>query len=278
MKKGEMYKHNMAGNLDLVMKIMGQEMKISMSMYMKMTYEVKEVRDGSYYALEVKYREMKMEGGAPGGAPISFDSNTSDSIVTMENPGALFKAVIDRPFEIVIDKTGKVQSVAGMEKFKEYIYSSFDENMPETVKQQIITQFGGQLSEQSFKSRFEQSTGCFPDKPVKIGDKWKNKISMPVSSFTVNVDTDMILKSIEDSTVTVSLDGILSTTEGYEQEINGVTAKMNLKGSQKGTMKLNRNTGWVISMDMTHNFSGDIEVMGQKTPIYLALKTELLAE
>jgi hypothetical protein len=276
MKKGEIYKHNMASNTDLVMTVMGQEMKINMAMYMKMTYEVKDVRNGGDYALEVKFKEMKL---APGGASMSFDSNTSDSIVTIENPGLLFRAIIDKPFEIVIDKIGKVQSITGMEKFHEYILGSFDENLPEEVKQQIITQVGGQFTEQSFKSQFEQSTGCFPDKPVKIGDKWNNKSSIRVSTnITVNLDMDTRLKSVEDSVATVSFEGTISTPEGSVQEINGISAKMNIKGSHKGTMKLNMNTGWIISSDMTHNFTGDIEVMGQKTPIYAASKIELLAE
>jgi hypothetical protein len=122
---------------------------------------------------------------------------------------------------------------------------------------------------------FEQNNGCFPNKPVTIGDKWNNKISVTASNFAIDVDMGMTLKSIEGNVITIDLDGTVSTPEGYEQEMNGIKVKMDMKGTQKGILKLNKDTGWAISSDIMQNFNGDMEVMGMKTPVYIASRVTL---
>jgi hypothetical protein len=274
LKQGELYKQNAEMNMDLVMKIMEQEMKISLAMGMKMTYEVKETQKDSY-TLEMKYKELQISGGVPGMANLTFGSNTTEDVATPENFGPMLKAIIDKPIEVVMDKLGKVKSMKGMEAFHNAMLNSLDENIPEEVKQQLITQFGSQFSEQSFKSMFEQNSGCFPNKPVAIGDKWNNKISVTASNFAIDVDMGMTLKSIESNVITIDLDGTVSTPEGYEQEMNGIKVKMDMKGTHKGVLKLNKDTGWAISSDIMQNFNGNMEIRGMKTPIYIASRVTL---
>jgi hypothetical protein len=277
LKQGELYKQNAVMNMDLVMKIMEQEMKISFVMDMKMTCEVKESQKDSY-TMEMKYKEFKIEGGIPGMANFAFDSNTTEGVTTPENFSPMLKAVIDKPIEFVMDKIGKVKSIKGIEAFHDAMLNSFDESIPEELRQQLITQFGSQFSEQSFKSMIEQNSGCFPNKPVTIGDNWNNKLSMTASNFAIDVDMKMTLKSIEDNVITIDMDGTVSTPKEYEQEINGIKAKMDMKGTQKGVMKLNRDTGWVISSDIMQNFNGDMEVNGIKMPVYAASKIMLSSD
>jgi hypothetical protein len=278
-KQGEVLKQNMVINMDLVQKFMNQEMKVSITMGMKMTFEVKESRD-SDYTLEVRYKELKVEAGMPGVnvGKITFDSNTADSVATETNLGPMFKAIVDKPFETVMDKTGKVKSVKGLETCFENMINTFSDSVPESFRQQTIGQFGSQFSEEAFKSQFEQTTGYLPDKPVGIGDSWNTKLETKASSFAITVDAKLTLKSVEDNVVNVDLDGTVATPEGYEQEIKGMKTKIALKGTYKGTLKLNRNTGWIVFSDMMMNINGDIEVMGMKVPVYTALKATVTDE
>jgi hypothetical protein len=279
-KQGEVLKQNMVMNMDLVqkimdqeVKIMDQEVKISLTMGMKTTFDVKERHENSY-TLEVKYKELKVDVSIPGvdSGTISFDSNTDEDVATEANLGAMFKAIIDKPFEVVMDKTGKVESVKGLDTFLESMINTFDDNVPEEIRQQMVTQFGTQFSEEAFKSQFEQNTGYLPDKPVSVGDSWENKMAAMASNFRLNINTTSTLKSIEDNVVNLSLEGTVSVPEGYEQEISGMTTKVSLKGTQKGTLKLNKDTGWIISSNMALNFNGEIEIGGIKAPVYAASK------
>ncbi|MDR2650798.1 MAG: DUF6263 family protein [Prevotellaceae bacterium] len=277
LKQGETLKQNMVMNMDMVQNMMGQEIKISLAMTMKMAFDVKESQ-GDDYTLEVKFKNIKTNMGMPGMGNISFDSDTPDDVTTQDNIGPMFKAVIDIPFEVVMDKAGKAKSVQGIEKLFEAMLGSFDESMPEAMRQQLIGQLGSQFSEEAFKSQFEQSTGYFPGKPVATGESWNVKIRTTASNFAANIDSKVTLKSVEDNVVTLNIDGIVSTPEGYEQEVNGMKTKVTLNGTQKGTSKVNRDTGWIISSDLTINFTGEVEVMGMKVPVYIVSKVTVSGE
>jgi hypothetical protein len=277
LKQGETLKQHAVINMDMVMKFMGQEMKISLIMEMKMAFDVKESQSDSY-TLGVRYKELKTDMRMPEVGSISFDSNTDKNIATQTDFGPVFKAVIDMPFEIEMTKTGKIKSVKGLEKLNEAVRNSFDESVPENMRQQLTGQFGSQFSEEAFKSQFEQFTGYFSDKPVATGDSWNIKTTTIASNFKINTDLQSTLKSIENNEVNLSINGTVSTPEGYEQEVNGVKTKVSLKGTQKGTVKVNKNTGWLISSDITMIFSGEIEVMGTKVPVYSTTKATVTGE
>jgi hypothetical protein len=264
-KKGDIFKQSIATNTDLTQKVMDQEMKIKISFNGKSTFEVKEVTNENY-TLEMKYKELKMSVAMPG-MDLSFDSNTPEDVATMQDFGPMLKVIVDKPVEIVLTKAGIVESVKGTDKLGEAMLNSLDENIPDASKQQLISQFGSQFSEEQFKSLFSQNAGYFSDKPVNTGDSWNYKLSTTTSNITFDIDTKMTLKSIAGDVVTIDAEGTFSTPEGYETEMNGMTAKVALKGAQKGLVKIDKNTGWIISSEMTQNFAGDMELMGMKIPI-----------
>jgi hypothetical protein len=267
LKKGEALKQNMVTSMNLAQKIMDQEMKIDMTIDMQSTYDVKDVQ-GDNYVMDMTYKAMKMSMAMPGGAGnMTFDSNTAEDVATPQNMGAMLKAIVNKPLEIVMSKTGKVESVKGVEKLNEAMVSSLDKSIPDQMKQQLVTQFGSQFSEEALKTMFTQNSNFFPDKPVNTGDSWNLKSSTTVSNFKMDIDMKMTLKSIENDAVNIAIEGTVSTPEGYEQEINGMKAKITLKGKQQGLVKVNKNTGWIISSKITQNFDGNIEAMGMQIPL-----------
>jgi hypothetical protein len=265
-KQGEIFKQNIEANTNLVQKVMGQEIKIGSVVNSKINYEVMDVKDENY-TLKVTYKEFKMKTAAPGVGDISVDSNTPEDIATLQNLGPMFKAMVDKPVEVVMTKTGKVKSIKGVEKLKEALQNSFDKNIPEDIKQQLIAQTGAQFFEESIKMLFEQNSSFFPDKPVNAGSTWNTKTFTRISNFTMNNDMKMTLKNIENDEAVIEVEGTVSTPEGYEQEINGMKAKLALKGTQKGLIKVNKNTGWATSSNIKQNFEGNMEVQGMQIPI-----------
>jgi hypothetical protein len=265
--KGETYKQNMVTDMKITQKIMDQEMVIDMKMTMKMASEVKEIQDNRYN-MEWKYKELKVEAEIPGMGNIAFDSNTPEDIATQTDFGPVFKAIVDKPLDLVMTKRGKVESITGFEALQEAMLNAIDENMPEAVRQQMTGQFGSQISEESLKAAIEQIGAYFPDKPVGVNDSWENEVNMNTSGFGFIIKLKLALKSIEDNVVTIDFDGTLTTPEGFEQEIS-------LTGTQRGSLKLDKNTGWVISADMTMDFAGNAEVMEMKIPISATGKTKI---
>jgi hypothetical protein len=253
---------------------MEQDIKIDIAIDVKTTFEVKDASDDCY-TLEVTYKEIKMNTIIPGMGNLTFDSNTPENVATMQDLGPMLKAIVDKPIEVILTSAGKVESVKGTDKLREAVENSFDINTPELMKQQLISQFGSQISDEHFKSFFSQCAGYFPSKPVKTGDSWNYKISTTASNFTMDFDTDMTLKSIDDNIVTLDIAGTISTPEGYETDMNGMKAKTSLKGDQNGWVKIDRKTGWIISSETTQNFAGDVEVMGMQMHLSTVAKTVL---
>ncbi|MDR2026408.1 MAG: DUF6263 family protein [Prevotellaceae bacterium] len=275
LKQGETFSHDIVMNVDMVQKIANKDVKNNLVVNMKRTFEVKENHKDSC-TLEGKYREWKIEGSMPllSADRISFDSNTAENIATPANLSPALKAVIGKPFEIVLTKTGKVRSVKGMDKLTEASMNAFDDSVPVNTRKQMLEQFGVQFSDEAFKTDIESNT-YFPDKPVGTGDSWDVSTVTTASNFIINSDLKSTLKSIEDNTVTLYIEGTVSTPEGYEQDVNGVKTKVTLKGTQKGTLKISKDTGWIISSDMMVNFNGSIELLGVKAYIYCAIKMTL---
>jgi hypothetical protein len=270
--------------MDLTQKIMDQEMNINLVVTVKTTFEVKDVNDGKY-TLEVKYKELKMNMVMPGMGDLSFDSNTPEDVATMQDFGPMLRAIIDKPFEIVLSATGKLESIKGTDKLGEAMLNSFDANVSDAMKQQLVSQFESQFSEENFKMLFEQNAGYFPDKPVKKGDSWNYKLAttasnfaLTASNFALNVDMIMTLQSIDGDIVTVDTKGTITTPEGLEQEVNGMKTKTSLKGDQNGWVKIDKNSGWIVASEIVQNFAGDIEAMGMKVPLSVKSTTTLTSK
>ncbi|MDR1594497.1 MAG: DUF6263 family protein [Prevotellaceae bacterium] len=274
LKKGEIFKQNMTTDMGITQKVMDHEMKINMTMNVKTTYEVKDVKNENY-TLEVIYKDIKMNAVIPGMGNLSFNSDTPEDVATQQDFGPMLKAVVDKPIEVVITKTGKVESVKGFEKIGEAMLASIDKNIPDAAKQQLVTQFGSQFSEEQFKTFFAQNAAYYPDKPVNIGDSWDVKLSTAASNFTIDINTKMTVKSIDGNLVTLDTKGTVSTPEGYEMDVNGMKAKTSLKGTQEGTVKIDKKTGWAMSSDIAQIFGGDIEAMGMKIPINTVTKVTM---
>ncbi|MDR0385313.1 MAG: DUF6263 family protein [Prevotellaceae bacterium] len=269
LKQGEILKQNIVTNMDLVQKIGEEEIKMSLTMEMKMAFEVKDCQNDAC-TVEIKFKEMKTTVGIAGKSMISFDSNTSGDFATATDLGPMFKAIIDKPFETVMTKTGKVLSIKGLDKFAEAMLGSFGDDVPENIRQQMIGQFGLQFSEDALKSQLEQNTGYFSGKPVGIGDSWNSKSTSKLSNFMIAIDVKNTIKSVEDNIVNVNIEGTVATPDNIEQDVNGMKAKVSLKGSQKGVVKIDKNTGWIVSSNLSMNFNGEIEVGGMKVPVFAA--------
>jgi hypothetical protein len=79
--------------------------------------------------------------------------------------------------------------------------------------------------------------------------------------------------------LSIDIEGTVSTPEAEsEQEINGMKVKISLNGTQKGILKVNKDTGWLISSDLTMDLNGNMEVPGMKVPVYAVSTIKVTGE
>lgn len=276
--KGEILKQNTVATVAMIQNIMDQEIKMNTTVTAKLTYEVKEARDDGY-TIEARYKEMKMSITPPGmERNLSFDANTTDSIANQQNLGPMLKAMIDKPLEIILAKTGETESVKGMDKLYEAMLSSLDESIPAAQKQQLTGIFEAQYSDKSLSQLFAQYSGNFPDKPVSIGDSWSQKRAATMANFAVTINTKTTLKSVDGNVATLDIEGSISSPEEAVMEMNGIKIKVSLNGDVKGVTKVNKDTGWMISSEIKQNLAGEIEATGMKIPLTLTIDNIITGE
>ena len=251
---------------DIETSTMGQ--KSSMNTEVEYSCEVKEVSDKGYL-LGLKYESLKVSMPLMG---ITLDSNTEDELITLQNMSPILKVLTKNPIEIQVDKTGKVGSVNGLENISEKISEAFDPSVSEELKPQLIEQFGTLYSSESLKNLFNQTV--YPEVPVKLGDKWKTEFDVTINNMSFKVSADVSLKSVENDVAALELDGTIVTAEGATQEFAGVKMTFSLKGTQKGTMKVNLKTSLAVESTLTQDVSGEVEVAGMKSEMSVLTKTQ----
>lgn len=277
LKAGDVYHQTVIMKMELTQKMMGQSMKVNSDIQMKYHYDVIDATADSIYTLAFVYDHLKMTMDIPGSS-VTVDSETEAEIATLTDMNPIFKALTGVYIELKMNKQGKVISMTGLDKLVDAIVNSIDESMDETIRQQLVAQFEQQFGGDSMEKMFDQLSSYFPENEVKIGDTWNNNMHV---GGQVNMDINVLmkLKNVKDHVATLEANGDFVTDEGgIVQEINGMETKITMKGTQKGIVKIDLNTGWQISSEMTQNFDTETEVGGAKIPQTIVMKTTIVTE
>lgn len=170
---------------------------------------------------EMTFKHMKMTMSSPTLGEL-FNADTSledDNDLTSK----MFRGTLNIPVIIVMERTGKIQSVSGGENL---IASMFkvanitDEAIIEASRPQFEKQFGSN----ALSNSFEQMTYFLPAKSVHEGDTWENEFhgdlkaknkwtltSYADDSYTISGNGDVTMSNIDDNIVMV-LNGTQKTS------------------------------------------------------------------
>jgi hypothetical protein len=276
LEKGKTYKQQAATTGNISINMMGQDIKTSMTMDMRTNYAIIG-HQNDLYDMQMTYKKMKLsiEGGP---ARFVVDTDLPDASSSM-NLGGVLKSIIDIPVDIQMTKKGKVNAVKGIDKIKNAVSEKLDANASPTAKQQFAAIFDQQFSEEAIKTTFSQISAYFPEKPVAIGDSWEVNIPFNTGGVTILCQMKLTLKRVANNIATLDCAGTIETpAEGAVQKMQGVEAKVTIKGKQTGTVQIDMKTGWTIGAEITQQFDQEIEAMGQKIPQKVEMKTILSAD
>ncbi len=161
LKKGDTHAYRFTMNNNTSQEMAGQTQETNITNKSVVHYKVKEVLKNGKFAIES-----------------AIDSTAiSSSNPMMNQMNALLQKTLNKPVELIVTKTGEIDTVKGLDAFP-------------TVQ-------GGANWKQTFESLFIK----LPKKPVKIGDSWSesktlHKKSGPLN-MTINSKTKYLLKSIQ---------------------------------------------------------------------------------
>jgi hypothetical protein len=263
LEKGKTYNQNLTSVSK--MEVMGMNMGITSEIGIK--YDVLG-QNNDAFDIRTTYKRIKTNMSGPTSFVIDSDSPEKS---TDKSIGEVFKSFIETPIDIQLTKQGKITSLKGADKLVEKINSVSNEQLKQLLNQQF--------SEKAIQASYEQMTILFPAKPVAIGESWYITKNLNSSGVDIISKMKLTLKQVKDNVATLDCTGTLATPEGGGVlSVQGMEAKVSIKGEQAGTILIDMKTGWIINSEITQKFVQDIEIMGQAMKQDVETKVTVTAE
>lgn len=258
LKKGETFSVLSDIKMDMLQKVMGQEMPMKMDIVIAYSYKVLNA-DKDLYTLEGKYNylgnDMEMMG-----RNMKMASNIND-----ENPAnKMFAGMVNIPFTIKVKPNGDVVSVEGYEKVIEGMKNALPENIREEGSMEFEKSFSKDQVAQTFKSTFFS----IPPKPVKIGETWEAVYGSQSNGLDLTNHMVCKLEAVEKDIYKISYTGNLAAKDGASIEKNGM--KMDVKkmtGTMTGNLILDKKTSWVKNSANNANMNLQLEMKMGDSPM-----------
>lgn len=229
----------------------GQKIYMEISSKAIMTFLVKSVNKTDYH-MDVKYDSMNMTMQTPWGV-VEFSSTKSDPDDFLST---LLKGMMNKPFEAIVSKTGKVIEVKGVEAMLDAMIDQFDqvtEEEKEQARSQVIKAYGSE----AFKGSLDMVLAIYPGNPVNKGDRWNIDTKLE-SGMSANMSTEYEFTELTSDYAVIKGISIIETEDkDAYMEANGMPMKYDLKGSMTSEIKVDKKTGWIIEAKIDQEIGGD---------------------
>ncbi|WP_143053972.1 DUF6263 family protein [Parapedobacter koreensis] len=253
LKPGEQYFFSSATKQNITQNFMGQQMATTQDILSEYVYDIQSVQNG-VTAINVTFSRIKMDTDVAGMQRLTFDSENPE---TSTSELSAISNLVGKSFLMHINEEGSVEKVEGLAD--------------------IINAVGGQQAEmlkQSFGDSsmilsMNQMTNIYPANQVDIGESWIKAFTGPIAGMMQSEATSkFVLSKTEGDLAILEVDGQMNFSKlqnGGNPMLQG--AEFNLKGTQKGTLRVDIESGLPIQTSLKQDISGDIEVQGMQIPM-----------
>ncbi len=275
LKKDEVYKQRMNSTATVNQEVNGQQMKMVVSLQGSMSYKVLTVLPTDYI-LDVQYDDLAMTMEMPQGK-MEFRSDKND-------PNDVFSTVLSKmigqSIEIKMTNKGKILEVNKVDALFNKVFedlSHISEEKLAPLRAQIEKAYG----EAAFKGSIEMVTAIFPDKPMNIGDTWEVKTNLESGIAGVMTTEYVFTESNSDYMLITGNSHIKTADKDAYIEANGMPTKYDLKGTMLSTIKVDKETGWILEAKTDQTMQGKVHIkenpqLPQGLVIPMVMKNELV--
>jgi hypothetical protein len=260
--------------------IMNMDMAGFMKADMNYNYDIRfDVLPDSagFKQVKITYGDMKMTMKMD--MAMVKDKSQSNEMMQKTNEGLdkLMAKMKGVSLVLVLDKEGLVADVKGVEDFKaqlDKMLDEADEDDPSsgTTKESSRKQMASLYDKGQMQNSMGQLFAYCTTKPVAVGETWTKKIAMQIGDIDVTADNEFTLESVENGIATINMVTKMDTKATINNQ--GVSVDMDMKGKQNGPVKVDLSTGTVISSDLQMNAKADMETMGMKMPLKMAISNK----
>lgn len=227
LKAGQVYRQVHSTQIDCQLDIQNQSFSIWGDFDLEVDYVVQTVKDDAY---EMQMIIQNIRGNLSSDQfSIQFDTLSEQA----NSPTALLKAIVHKPIEYTMSKTGKMLKMPDLANFNADFNLAKDSVLSKVIEEAMT----------SNSNAFAQS--IYPDHAVSKGDTWTSSTKLPGTE--VEIVQTYVWKSskggkdiIELSSNDLHFDFSLPV-----DPVNKVMIRLQLEGSMAGTFDLNKKSGWI---------------------------------
>jgi hypothetical protein len=252
--KGTTYYQNTTGKVTIAQTVNGQKSNIITNIVCKIAFTVTAVHD-TLYTMEARYLNLSLNMQLPtGNMNYSSESPAADDLVSLA-----FAAFKNQPIDMVMTRTGKLQSLSGIDYIFDKILAGFTQISAEK-KEQIKSLLAQSFGDRAFRSSFEMGTVIFPTVPIKKSAFWIIDTQMETARAAYQ-HTIYELRQITDVDYLIHGNSTITYQDAEKFiETNGVPLRYLLSGFMQADIRVNKATGWVTESRITQTISGNTEI------------------
>ena len=226
----------------------GKSMKGTQEIVDERNIVVNDFQNG-VYDLTINILGKKMTSIADGKTVVIDTKQPAPKDEQLKNIWTINNTLVGSKFSVKMKENGEVISIKGIDELYKKVEKAITPFVKETEqKKQFVEYFKQGFNEKMLKEEFSAGINILPKKGVKLGESW---------TISENIDPEGKVKSnitytlnkIENGVVEVSVKGNIPV-KSNKQTQNGITMTMSVEGSQNGTLKIDENSGWVLSSKM----------------------------
>ncbi|KAB2807348.1 DUF6263 family protein [Phaeocystidibacter luteus] len=242
---------------DITQTIMGMEQKITQDQAIRVVYECTGVS-----------KDAILMDATIDGAKLSTSGAVGDTDYDSDNPSdeatgqaLVYSAMIGSVLKAEFNVFGQIEKVTGVNAMMEKVADAFDfAEGPE--RDAFMDEVAKSISDESFAKDFGASMITFPKEEMSVGDTWTSESTVQTQTL-LKVVTTYTVQEITDDQVVLSVEGNISTDSSSSDPVvvSGMELVYSLGGTQAGSIRIDREKGWVTTSTIDLDISGEVEMM-----------------
>ena len=266
-KVGDTYSTTLSMAQNIKQSMMGTDQAATNEQVISVDFKTNSSSDGLFTS-DLLYKRVIINQNSPMGTT-GFDSQTSGDDI----PPALrgYASLVDKGYQISFDKTGAIQSVSGVNAMINGMVEELalpTEEAKSSLKANLVSQF----NDETMKSQIQNSLIIYPKGKINTGSTWviDQSVSAP---YPLNISTTYTLKDYDTDFAYITVSSAISSGENSNMSLQGAEVQFELKGTQTGSVKVDRKTGFILESNLEQNTSGLMKVISpQQMDIPMELK------
>jgi len=168
---------------------------------------------------------------------------------------ATAQKVVGKSVVLELSASNEITAVKGFDSLMQHTYDD------EATRQMMEKMF----SKDQMNSLFGMMFSMYPGKPVKVGESWNAKAKVNLANMDMVINIKYTLVGIKNGLADIDVDGVIDGKGEMKQQ--AITIGMAMSGTQKGTLTIKMDDGYLQNGSYKMDVKADIETAGQKIPM-----------